>query len=508
MTINDIAKKTLATFKSRNYIFTPDEYFEAFCKEAKRANIIVEDCNKVSTLIGKLDEKYKKLLATYQVNTVGELAVFLVNNLNRENPTKDKEFINELLLYLKRALQLIAMLPFHELSQTAVKHLKHIESGAGSDEINTLRSEWMPLMTDFDEKVIRRLMHKCKVKEYDLFSLVESVTECLQKEPDFSELVEAIIMTLTPSYADFMNDEAALLKKQLKDNPDFITSKSFSQELETLTKKRIKLDEDKLKEKLKDIDSVAEMLSMKILNLLKQTEVSSVEIKEISHELRKVDFDAKDFDSIKDKLLTISISLDKEVKTFTHSLNKEEEEIKRLRTRVKTLEDRFTKLQKESQVDHLTQVYTKKALEDALSKQEEMSRRYKHRYSILFFDIDHFKNVNDTYGHDAGDVILKSMGLLLKKYSRTVDFIGRFGGEEFVAVLPETEKEGAVMFAEKIRAIVQKTKFMYKKTRIDITISIGVAERSESDSQEAILKLADERLYRAKQNGRNRVEST
>jgi len=83
--------------------------------------------------------------------------------------------------------------------------------------------------------------------------------------------------------------------------------------------------------------------------------------------------------------------------------------------------------------------------------------------------------------------------------------IGRFGGEEFVAILPSTEKEGAYRFAEKLRIIVEKTKFMYKNTRINVTISGGVASRDEVNSKEELLKFADERLYKAKRNGRNRI---
>jgi diguanylate cyclase len=102
-------------------------------------------------------------------------------------------------------------------------------------------------------------------------------------------------------------------------------------------------------------------------------------------------------------------------------------------------------------------------------------------------------------------VILKSLGLLFKRYARDIDMIGRFGGEEFVAILPNTDKNGAYTFAEKIKEIVQKTKFMYKNTRIPVTISGGVAERKEVSSKEEVLKKADKRLYLAKNSGRNRI---
>ena len=99
------------------------------------------------------------------------------------------------------------------------------------------------------------------------------------------------------------------------------------------------------------------------------------------------------------------------------------------------------------------------------------------------------------------------MALILNRYSREIDVVGRFGGEEFVIIAPETSKEGAKIFAEKIRKIVEKTKFLYKNTRINIAISGGVAERIETNSMEETLKLADERLYKAKEKGRNQIDT-
>ena len=97
------------------------------------------------------------------------------------------------------------------------------------------------------------------------------------------------------------------------------------------------------------------------------------------------------------------------------------------------------------------------------------------------------------------------MGLLLKRYTRDIDLIGRYGGEEFIAILPNTNKDGAFKFADKIRNIIKNTKFMYKNTRINVTISGGVAERKEVNSKEELLKLADDRLYKAKKSGRDKV---
>jgi len=507
MTIKEVSKKSLAHFKSNGYIFTPDEYRDVFCKEAKKAKIVFEDCNKVANLIQKLDKKYQKILANYKITSLSELVIFLINNLNREDVDKTKEFANELVTYTKRVLQVIDMLPT-KAKYIASKHLDFLSPYLTSEEIDRLRNEWLEFMTTYDDSVVKKYKKKCGIKGVDLVEILPEIVKCFEKDdPDFSELVDSIIFSLTPSYAGFMNDEVAILKKHLKDDPSLITSKNFAEEIKVLTKKRIKKDKEELRKKFVDIDKITETLSRKILNLLKTSNASSEEIKIISKDLMKVDASSDNFEAIREKLVKITISLDKEINKFGDEIKKEHDEITILKKRIEVLENELREKKKEAKTDELTNMLNKRALNEELKRQEQFFQRHKRTYSIIFFDIDHFKNVNDTYGHDAGDVILKSVGLLLNRYSRDIDIVGRFGGEEFVIIAPETDKEGARVFAEKIRKIIAKTKFMYKKTRIDITISAGVAERIEADSMEDTLKLADERLYKAKKGGRNRVEA-
>jgi len=505
MTIKEISKKALANFKDKGYVFTPDEYMEVFCKEAKKTNVIFEDCNKVAELTKKLDKKYQKMLLNYRINSISELVIFLINHLNKEDVESEKEALNEMTSYAKRVLQVVDMLPT-KAKYTASKHLNFLAPYLDTKEIETLKKEWLDFMTTYDGSVFEKYKKICKLTGVDVLELLPKIAECMQKDDDFSELADSLIFAFTPSYAHFMDDEIAILKKHLKENPSLITSKSFSEELKILTKKRIKKDKDELKKKFIDIDKITEILSLKILNLLKTSNVSSDEIKNISKDLKSINVE-DDFEVVREKLITITLSLDKEITKFTEEIQKENKEIEELRKRVQMLEGELKEVKKEAKIDDLTNMLNKKALNDELNKQEQMYKRFNRDYSVIFFDIDHFKNVNDTYGHDAGDVILKSVGLLLNRYSREIDIVGRFGGEEFVIIAPQTDKNGAKIFAQKIRKVIAKTKFMYKKTRIDITISAGVAQRSEASSKEEVLELTDKRLYKAKKAGRNRVEA-
>ncbi len=157
-------------------------------------------------------------------------------------------------------------------------------------------------------------------------------------------------------------------------------------------------------------------------------------------------------------------------------------------------------------VDGLTQVYNKRYFLETLEREIGRAQRYQRDLSLIMFDIDNFKKINDTYGHLAGDHVLKHLAMVIKSRIRREDILSRYGGEEFSIILPEIDKENAIQFAEKIRKLVEKAMFSFEDTEIPVTISIGVTnyDGQQVDVNEFI-KLADEKLYDAKQSGRNRV---
>jgi diguanylate cyclase (GGDEF)-like protein len=155
--------------------------------------------------------------------------------------------------------------------------------------------------------------------------------------------------------------------------------------------------------------------------------------------------------------------------------------------------------------DGLTDVSNKKQLDNVLTKEIPRALRHGRQLSALMIDIDHFKDVNDTYGHLAGDSVLHDLASILQKRLRPDDELGRYGGEEFCAILPETPLDGAVKIAEELRSLVEQHVFMVEGEQINVTISIGVAELKKGQDLKAFYKASDEMLYQAKRNGRNRV---
>jgi diguanylate cyclase (GGDEF)-like protein len=157
--------------------------------------------------------------------------------------------------------------------------------------------------------------------------------------------------------------------------------------------------------------------------------------------------------------------------------------------------------------DSLTELYNHRHAMDLLSNEFERVGRYAAGVSLLMLDLDEFKRINDDHGHPAGDAVLREMARVLEETLRTVDSLGRYGGEEFVAILPHTSPEEAAATAERIRLRVQNHVFWVGAKPLTITVSIGVASYPSPavDSPESLVREADRALYRAKEAGRNRV---
>ena len=158
--------------------------------------------------------------------------------------------------------------------------------------------------------------------------------------------------------------------------------------------------------------------------------------------------------------------------------------------------------------DGLTNIFNKRYFMDVVRREFEYSRRRKDRLSLIFFDLDHFKLLNDTYGHEAGDFVLSELASMINVNAREYDLFARYGGEEFVILLRGIELEEVVSLAERIRKMVETNVFHFGGEEITITLSMGVAVFEGDDKYDSpgqFIEAADKQLYRAKQNGRNQV---
>ncbi|MBU1221935.1 diguanylate cyclase [Myxococcota bacterium] len=169
------------------------------------------------------------------------------------------------------------------------------------------------------------------------------------------------------------------------------------------------------------------------------------------------------------------------------------------------LKEELESLEKKSLLDTVTGVGNRRYAEIQLNTVMEKYRRYGWEFGILFIDIDHFKNVNDRYGHNFGDRILKTVATLLKYSLRTTDFLGRWGGEEFIGIICNAEETTLLQIAERARRFVGQNVLKHNGEDVSVTISVGATAVLHDDTVETIVERADNFMYKSKQGGRNRI---
>ena len=166
----------------------------------------------------------------------------------------------------------------------------------------------------------------------------------------------------------------------------------------------------------------------------------------------------------------------------------------------------YTEKEFMSVLDGLTGLYNRRQLEISLEQEYNRTRRHPSDFSLAILDIDFFKKVNDTYGHQYGDYVLKTVADIMKQSFRKTDLLYRYGGEELVMIMPETNIEGALIPVQRLRRTVEEYDFEYNGVKAKVTVSIGLTQNHQNfNSSAEILKSADEALYKAKEEGRNRV---
>lgn len=215
------------------------------------------------------------------------------------------------------------------------------------------------------------------------------------------------------------------------------------------------------------------------------------------------DYVIKEFDYFKTIPLVVKRALER------HRDKKEKEKLENeIKKKVLELEDVNEKLAVLSITDGLTEIFNYRYLGEVLEKECERTKRIKGNISCLIIDIDFFKNVNDNFGHQAGDYILQQLSKIFFENLRRIDTVGRYGGDEFILILHETTVEGAKIVSEKLRRLIENKVFVFEGNSIKVTVSIGIASfpGRKKLNKEMIMKSADDALYRAKNNGRNRIE--
>jgi len=515
MTIQTIIKKAVKRLELEGHLLTPDYYQAAFCKEAKLAGMDIEDCSQITKHTATLNPDLQKELKQYRIKTMNEFTRFLVSKLNRTNQSVCSASLESQLNFTKRVLQVVEVLHNKDASELAKKSIKLLSENPSVSQIDNFRQLWINFITSYDDSFLLSIGMKDKddlkesIKSLNLSTLASSSTIDTNDSSSLIKVSSLLVSSFVPSIASSINDEIATLSEKIRKNPSLLNSVSIEEEIKQAIKLRIALDKDSVKEMIESLDGVLDKLSLRLIEMIERSDSSTVEIQDIKRELESHNDESEssktNFKIAHKKLYTLAVALEENTKSLSKDLQDHSGEVKALSKKIKLLELELEKSKQESKEDFLTKLYNKRALDEFMNIKEAEFERYERNYSIVMFDLDLFKNVNDTFGHDAGDAVLSAFAKILKKEARTVDIVGRFGGEEFMAILSETDTKGGAIFAEKVRKHVQRARFMYKGERISVTVSAGVSERKNQISLEKVAKSADDRLYKAKDNGRNKV---
>ena len=512
MTVQSIIKKTIKRLEREGKLLTPDFYAEAFCKEAKIAGMASEDCNHVEKYKKNLNKEFQKELVNYRIRTMSELVRFLVSKLNRTNSTQCSEILEAQSVLTKRILQVVEVLHNKEAAALAQKSIELLDSRANTSQIDQFRQLWVNFITTYDDTFLNKLKPLGDVDTTDLKKTVENLNISLNDSSsgvdnaDLSKISSLLVSSLVPSIASSVNDKIAKISQKIQNNPAFLSTSGIENEIKSAISLRIALDKKSVKDMVESLDSVLDKLSLRLIEMIERSDSSTLEIQNIKTELESYGDEASsNFKIAHKKLFTIASALEENTQLLSRDLSTHSTEVHALSKRVQELEKELKAVKQESKEDFLTKLYNKRALDEFMSLKEAEFERYGRNFSVVMFDLDHFKLVNDNFGHEAGDAVLAAFAKILKKEARTVDVVGRFGGEEFMALLSETDTRGGAVFAEKVRKHVQKARFMYKGKRINVTVSSGVSERKKHISLQAAINSADEYLYKAKNEGRNQV---
>ena len=333
----------------------------------------------------------------------------------------------------------------------------------------------------------------------------------LSKRANNDEL-KSLIGTFSDLLAPSVNFE---LKEEIENfildclrNPIQITTKESILKIKNFAKNRIEADRIVLKEKTNDIIKLTSLMSRYYDKTLSDSNSSNEDIKKIKEDLESLeisDYSKRELTAVQKRLINTIYKLEDSLLENNRILSSNIDRFKQINKQIEQLERELQVTKEENLYDFLTSVLNRRAYEVEAKKTEKKFFIFETNFAIVFFDIDHFKKINDKYGHACGDEILKSFAKILKELIRKEDIVARYGGEEFVALINFRDKTEVIRYIKRVKNAFLNSTFIYKEHKINITFSAGVTFRNNYNSIVDAQTKADELLYEAKNRGRDKV---
>ncbi|QKJ23622.1 GGDEF domain-containing protein [Poseidonibacter lekithochrous] len=322
-------------------------------------------------------------------------------------------------------------------------------------------------------------------------------------------LASLLRKSVLPSICLDVDDKIEHLFIKIEANPQLLFKEEVQGKIEDFILKRFEADKKLVIEQTSDISKFVTLMGQYLNDAISSSGNGSKNVLSIKEKIQSIDLNAnglKELEQLQTELVSAAGSIEDEMDTVSDKLKSGKSKVQELEEKVKTLEEELTKSKSESMKDHLTGLLTRRAYDEEVKRIESHYKRSNTQYAVVFFDLDYFKKINDTYGHDCGDVILSTFAKILDKNTRDEDIVGRYGGEEFVAIVHFNLTRELLQYLKRIKTIVTSNSFLYKGNKIKVTFSAGVSIRPNHDSYENTIQKADMLLYEAKENGRDQIK--
>ena len=313
---------------------------------------------------------------------------------------------------------------------------------------------------------------------------------------------------ISPSINLEIKDELNELCSKIANKPNELLNQETIRNIRKLTDKRIKDDKLLFNEKTDDIKKLIIFLGDHFKKTLKQNTITVDEVKDIKNDIKKLDLSTSsknELEGLQNRLVSVMEKFEKNIENSHDDILSRQTQNEYLYEQIEFLQCSLNKAEEEKSIDYLTGVLTRRAYDIELEKAETNFSTYDVNYAVVFYDIDHFKSINDNFGHECGDSILTTFASILKKLTRTEDTISRYGGEEFVSLVHYNSKFEIENYLKRVKNIISNNRFVYGDIKVDVKFSAGVTFREEYSSYDEAVKYADTLLYKAKENGRNKI---
>ncbi|AXX91851.1 GGDEF domain-containing protein [Malaciobacter molluscorum LMG 25693] len=328
------------------------------------------------------------------------------------------------------------------------------------------------------------------------------------KNRDIINFLEHLDYFLIPSIDHNIEDRIKILKEELLNEPEKLVKNSTINRLRKFTTERIQRDKVVVQEKAKDVKKVISLMGKYFDKCILQSDDTSRELKMIKSELEALELSehsARDIAMIQSRLIDSVYKLENNIEDTQKELFKGQKDCVYLQKQVNKLQKELDEVSHEKDIDFLTGINNRRAFISEIDKIENEYEIFKSKYAIIFYDIDHFKSINDNYGFDCGDTVLSTFATILKKLTREEDVVCRYASEKFVSLIHYTQENEVITYLKRVQNIISTNKFVHKDIKLKVKFCASLAFRNKYASYKEAIEYAEILLNKAKHEGRNKI---